>query len=195
MWGKRTVWELGTRVPLMVHVPWMPSSHGSRTAAPVELLDVYPTLLDLLDISAPANDTHALEGHSWLPLLQNPALPVLKARPLARSTYPRCPKIGRPEYDDACIHAVERAAFPFMGYTIRTTEWRFTAWYAWNGSALAPRMHSRPHSVELYDHREDVPGGAAWEQRDGFEDVNVAVEHPTVVLALEPMLRSAFDLM
>ena len=194
MWEKRTVWELGTRVPLMMHVPWMPTSHGQRTAAPVELIDVYPTLLDLFGISAPATDTHALEGHSWRPLLQDPALPVLAARPLARSTYPRCPKIARPEYDDACIHAVERGTFPFMGYTIRTTEWRFTAWYAWNGTALAPRTDLAPHSVELYDHREDVPGGAEWEHRDGFEDINVATENPDVVSRLERMLLSAFSL-
>ena len=28
MWEKRTVWELGTRVPFMVYVPWMTASHG-----------------------------------------------------------------------------------------------------------------------------------------------------------------------
>ena len=38
MWEKRTVWELGTRVPFMVHVPWLPQSHGRHTAGLTELV-------------------------------------------------------------------------------------------------------------------------------------------------------------
>ena len=61
MWEKRTVWELGTRVPLILHVPWLPHSHGARAAAPVELVDIFPTLLDLTNLPHPKDD-FALEG-------------------------------------------------------------------------------------------------------------------------------------
>jgi arylsulfatase A-like enzyme len=42
MWEKRTVWELGTRVPFMVHVPWLPQSHGRHTAGLTELVSAQP---------------------------------------------------------------------------------------------------------------------------------------------------------
>lgn len=34
---KRTIWELGTRVPYMIHVPWMAASHGQHTAGLTEV--------------------------------------------------------------------------------------------------------------------------------------------------------------
>ena len=43
MWEKRTNWELGVRVPLIMRVPWLPAASGARTRALVELVDVYPT--------------------------------------------------------------------------------------------------------------------------------------------------------
>jgi iduronate 2-sulfatase len=39
--------ELGTRVPLIVKVPWLPHIAGTRTSALVELVDVMPTMGEL----------------------------------------------------------------------------------------------------------------------------------------------------
>ena len=39
MWRKFQLTELGTRVPLIVSVPWLTASHGQRSAAIVELVD------------------------------------------------------------------------------------------------------------------------------------------------------------
>ena len=36
-----TNFELAARVPLMVHVPWLPTSHGQRVDTIVELVDMY----------------------------------------------------------------------------------------------------------------------------------------------------------
>ncbi|QDT13179.1 sulfatase [Stieleria marina] len=66
-WAKRTLWEETTRVPLIVSGPGV--SEGTQCKRPVELLDLYPTLLDLCDL--PQRDE--LEGVSLRPLLQNPA--------------------------------------------------------------------------------------------------------------------------
>lgn len=49
------------RVPLMIRAPWMPQSQGKRTEAIVELVDVYQTVCDLLDVP--------------LPTVRNPCLP------------------------------------------------------------------------------------------------------------------------
>jgi len=65
--GKNTLWERSTHVPLIFAGPGVRA--GSRCAAPVELLDIYPTLIDLCKLS-PRDD---LEGHSLMAQLQDPS--------------------------------------------------------------------------------------------------------------------------
>ena len=48
--GKNTLWERSTRVPLIFAGPGIP--HGTTCTEPVELLDMYPTLLDLCRLTA-----------------------------------------------------------------------------------------------------------------------------------------------
>nr|WP_166830841.1 sulfatase [Thalassoroseus pseudoceratinae] len=63
--GKNTLWDRSTRVPLIFAGPGVTA--GQRCTRPAELLDMYPTLLDLCGL--PENET--LEGHSLKPLLQD----------------------------------------------------------------------------------------------------------------------------
>ena len=63
--GKNTLWDRGTRVPLIFAGPGV-TSH-QRCNQPVELLDIYPTLIELSGLP-PQDD---LEGISLLPQLQN----------------------------------------------------------------------------------------------------------------------------
>ena len=45
MWEKRTNWELGVRVPLIMRVPWLrAAASGARSRALVELVDIYPSM-------------------------------------------------------------------------------------------------------------------------------------------------------
>jgi len=67
-WRKQTLWRESTRVPLIVVAPGVTQA-GSRTAATVSLLDLYPTLVELAGLAMP---THP-EGRSFMPLLSNPA--------------------------------------------------------------------------------------------------------------------------
>lgn len=66
-WGKAALWEQTTRVPLIVSGPGIP--RGVKCDRSVELLSLYPTIMDLVGGKAP----HSLEGHSLEPLLRNPA--------------------------------------------------------------------------------------------------------------------------
>ena len=68
-WHKFTLWEEATRVPLIVVAPSV-TKPGSRTALPVGLIDLYPTLVELCGL--PANGH--LDGASLLPLLRDPAV-------------------------------------------------------------------------------------------------------------------------
>ncbi|MFT6808703.1 MAG: arylsulfatase A-like enzyme [Saprospiraceae bacterium] len=64
--AKRSLWEDGTRVPLIIVGPGIPE--GRVCNKPVQLLDIYPTLLELTGIDA--DPEH--EGNSLVTLLKNP---------------------------------------------------------------------------------------------------------------------------
>ena len=65
-WAKRSLWEDGTRVPMMVIAPGIKKGRSSKK--PVGLIDLYPTLLSLTGL----NPDPMHEGHSLLPLLKDP---------------------------------------------------------------------------------------------------------------------------
>lgn len=65
-WAKQSLWERSTRVPLIISVP--DGLHARVCNSPVELLGIYPTLLELCGL--PMLDD--LEGVSLNPLLENP---------------------------------------------------------------------------------------------------------------------------
>ena len=71
-WGKWTGWERSTRVPLIIVPPKNQAkrfqSAGQTCDAPVSLLDLYPTITDLCNVSKPSG----LDGKSLSPLLVAP---------------------------------------------------------------------------------------------------------------------------
>ena len=67
--GKNTLWDRSTRVPLVFASPGIAS--GAKCRRPVELLDIYPTLVELAGL--PAKDE--LEGVSLVPQLQDADAP------------------------------------------------------------------------------------------------------------------------
>lgn len=73
-WGKHTPWQRATRVPFVI-VP--PKNHqpdnfipGSPTDKPVNLLDIYPTLIDMCGLP----EKTGLDGKSLYPLIKDPEM-------------------------------------------------------------------------------------------------------------------------
>lgn len=67
-WGKGNCYDNETQVPLLIRIPGI-QNPGSRSPALVELVDLYPTLVDLCGLEQPG---HPLEGTSLKPLLADP---------------------------------------------------------------------------------------------------------------------------
>jgi arylsulfatase A-like enzyme len=125
LWHKHTNFELATRAPLIVSVP-SGKSAGKKCEAPVEFVDVYPTLADLCGLPVPAG----LDGKSLRPLLENPAAPSGR---IALSQYPR--------------GGAQTGNRPLMGYSIRDPRWRLTLW--------RDRSTREIVATELYDEQND----------------------------------------
>lgn len=67
--GKNTLWDDGTRVPLIFAGPGVTA--GQRCSRPAELLDIYPTLVELCGLTPRDN----LEGLSLVPQLTDAGAP------------------------------------------------------------------------------------------------------------------------
>ncbi|WP_233530649.1 sulfatase [Gelidibacter salicanalis] len=194
IWGKATNYEIGTRVPLMIWTPDMPSgSRGKTTNALVELVDMYPTLSELAGLELP---TH-LEGQSFVPLLKKPnrnwksaafsqfptpALREWAANPLSKGM--------RETYFGPLIREVEgkiieqqgdkwdRKLFEnnLMGYAMRTDRYRFIVWKDYKNPEKEPVF------IELFDHTIDPT-----------ETKNIAFENPEVVKELMDQFNKGWE--
>lgn len=191
VWGKATNYEIATRVPLIIWTPAM-KSRGVTSRALVELVDIYPTLCELVGIPKPKH----LEGHSFTPLLDNPDRPWKKA---AFSQYPN-PALRewaanplsqgmRETWFGPLIKDVEQRIIQqqgsrwdrelfekhLMGYTMRTDRYRLVVW-----NDIRHR-NAEPLFVELFDHRSDPK-----------ETRNIAGDNPTLVTRLTKQLRAGW---
>jgi iduronate 2-sulfatase len=132
LWQKQSLFEESARVPLIIAAPGSKAA-GKGCPTPAELIDVYPTLADLCDLSAPAN----LPGKSLAPQLTDPALP---GKGYALTQVRRAAGGGKKA---KAAKAATGAPGPFPGYSLRTDRWRYTEW---DGGS---------RGVELYDHDHD----------------------------------------
>lgn len=204
-WVKYTNWETDARVPLLVHHPKAPHTWGVHTNSLVEHVDHYPTFAELAGVPVTAGSRESIEGWSYASLFAQGAQPgttVWTNKFNASFTqYPRCGEIigpdGLPDFSRAkrCFN-VSKELFVYMGYSMRTTRWRYTEWAIWDGSRLKPvwmkDVNAHDALVELYDHAggEAAIGAAVW---DNFENENVALANPTVVAGLSARLRIFYD--
>eukprot|EP00048_Salpingoeca_helianthica_P020164 m.5170 g.5170 ORF g.5170 m.5170 type:complete len:511 (-) comp4470_c0_seq2:36-1568(-) len=188
-WTKMTNFELAARVPLMIHVPWLPSSYGKKSDTIVELIDMYRTLADLVNLSSSVEP--GVQGSSFAPLFHNPTQRLSTLQSFAQTQIPRC-GCHRDAYGfERCTNCFQTNSsnFEYMGFSIRTEAWRYNAWVGWNGKTLQPRWDNVA-ARELYAHTGD--DGTSF---DDWENENVADDpaHADTVAQLHATLVAAFQ--
>eukprot|EP00928_Gymnodinium_smaydae_P062037 TRINITY_DN45983_c0_g1_i1.p1 TRINITY_DN45983_c0_g1~~TRINITY_DN45983_c0_g1_i1.p1 ORF type:complete len:647 (-),score=62.03 TRINITY_DN45983_c0_g1_i1:136-1839(-) len=200
-WCKQSNFELVARVPLIVSVPWLPQSHGTKTGALVELVDLMPTTLNMMGIAGRASDFADLEGSSFLSLLETPEMPEQAWKNAAFTQFPRCNgtySLGKTAHGNLLpwkyptnnpCQDVSSEDFQAMGLSIRTLQWRYTLWLRWDGATLSPLWKESPVGEELYDHRGDMG-----DNTDNFENVNLATapEYTAVKHRLREQLKKGW---
>ena len=183
-WAKITLHENTARVPLIVVPPTGPAGAGflrnatvgAAEGAFVSLLDLFPTIAELLNLTVPAGQ---LDGRSLVPLLRgqggggafdaaftqisreepNCAQPDADAVPARHPSDSDGPSMVAP--------GAAAAANCSMGLAVRTKSWRYAAWTrfaygaaATNGAGVGP-LWSAPDAIvgeELYSHEADDAG-------------------------------------
>jgi len=196
-WQKFTNWEVGVRVPLVIRAPWLPQSAGKRSDTLAELVDMYRTMSDLAGIPLPANE--AIDGNSLGDVVRKGG--DASVRDVALSVFARCPKIGGNNKDfgpfstnasefwqNNYCELVDRSQIPWMGYSIRTADWRYTEWAAWDGKLLKPDFSKPLAGRELYGHTGDHGTQCDY---DAYENVNLANHgnYSSTVAELSKQLR------
>ncbi len=131
--GKNTLWNGGTRVPLLFAGPGVAAAQ--RCAQPAELLDLYPTLLELCGL--PGRDD--LEGVSLVPQLRD--MRTARARPALTTHNP-----GN--------HAVRSERYRYIRYADGAEEFYDLADdpREWHNRAADPRC-----AAALAEHRRWLP--------------------------------------
>ena len=179
-WEKKSNFDSVVRVPLIIRAPG--GASGAVLNTMVDLVDVFPTLTALAGLPPPP-DADQLDGADLSALFGNPAL-ALKGE--AYHQYPACGMSALNQTRMSC-NSVPRSQFDYMGYSVRTAAWRYTAWYAWNGSALQAEWGGA-YAEELYSHAGD--DGSSF---DKYESANEAAANPGVAAGLRAKLRQFFD--
>jgi len=194
-WAKQSLFDTALRIPMLIRTP--ATRAASRPTAPqrvahgiVELNDLYRTLAELAGLPAPAA---SVEGKSFAALVtaENGAQPFRK---FALAQYPRCLTNGTQLdlYHNNTCEGVLPENFTYMGYTVRTRDWRYTAWFSWDGERCVPKW-DEVDGRELYDHR--LRAGSCLEPNDFdcFENENLESlpEYTGVVAELHAELVAA----
>ena len=183
-WAKFTNFEVATRVPLLFRVPNL--TQGDKSDLLVELVDIFPTLLDATGLRDKFSNTDQLEGKSLWNVINNPSLSDNNVNwpQYAYSQYPR----GNNK--------------DIMGLSLRTVDWRYTEWVSFIPGNKTQKFEINwnvTHGIELYNHTFSATTGNGINENDmnAYENINLAYnksdEIQELVTKLHNVLYETWD--
>ena len=98
------------------------------------------------------------------------------------------PPTHTPFHTPLSPHPLAAVNITYMGYSVRTLEYRLTQWYAWDRQRCVAQWDAPPYARELYNHTGHVDPGDV----DAWENVNIAAAAPGIVAALEAKILARF---
>lgn len=159
-YARQTEFELATRVPIIIKVPWKLASVGQRTTAFAELVDLHPTIAALAGLQhtiptpLPSPVDVQGTGADLSPLFDNPS--ATEAHPGKNASYSQWPVCTR-NASVMCMACTgpqsSRVVIKAMGYSVRTDNYRYTVWLELNTTLFVGDFSAAPIAIELYDHR------------------------------------------
>ena len=196
-WGKFTAWERSTRVPLIIVPPKnaQPKDFkpNTRSAHPVSLLDVYPTVVDVLGL----DKRDDLDGRSLVPLIR---------KPNAKWNHTALTAIGRGTFSirDARWRYIRYFDGSQELYDLETDpdEWKNVVDDPANAKIVArlskqiPTDDGYKHFVRYGEFKAVIPEDGSHMLLYGpgsaviYEDKDVSKEYPEVVQAIQTYLKS-----
>lgn len=150
LWMKNDLFEGSAHAPLIISVPGS-KTKGKQTNSIVEYVDLYPTVTALTGVKMPTT----VMGKNLAPIIANPVVEVRKSA------------LTQSRSNAFIMHEAEGAKKDVMGYSVRTSRYRYTEW------------NDGKEGIELYDY-----------QSDPHEFTNLAgkKEHATVELKMKSLL-------
>lgn len=203
LWSMMSLMETSLRVPFIIRAPWLAGQTPPTYPYPVELIDIFPTVVGLAGLPPLKGGGPSLDGTDLSPALRQNPPPRLKEAAFSEITrcYD-CPKAYREAGDpteckwDAQADSnftvpccfIDKSEFDWMGLSVRTDQWRYSVFCRWDGESLRPVMENCT-SAELFDHREDT----SLYDVENFENVNVVQDNEAVANQLFAMLVREFQ--
>ncbi|KAI8439942.1 hypothetical protein MSG28_001393 [Choristoneura fumiferana] len=154
LWAKYSNFDVALKVPLIFSIP---GYQPNVVHAPVELIDIFPTLIEIMGLSQNIPKCKSInnktplcfEGKSLAELMKATFINDVIGDSVAISQYPR-PSVSPNEKSDK----PRLKDIQIMGYSIRTRRYRYTEWVSFN-NILFTKDWNKNYGLELYDHITD----------------------------------------
>ncbi|XP_063823610.1 iduronate 2-sulfatase [Ostrinia nubilalis] len=154
LWAKYSNFDVALRVPLYFIAPGI---EPKSVRNPVELVDIFPTLVHLCELpdnipkckSVVDKSVLCFDGKTLQPLMKSRLRYQKANKYIAISQYPRPSVTPRADSDKPRLKEIR-----IMGYSIRTNRFRYTEWISFN-ITLFTRDWNKIYGLELYDYLKD----------------------------------------
>ena len=172
-----------------MRVPWRPTSLGLKSSRIVEAVSIYQTIAEL--VGKPVSHAEGLQGASFASTFDgNEGSPSFAFSQFAKSNVTAHELPGRPSVPWGECTKCYHHDIDVMGLSVREERWRYTEWYHWNKSSLAPAFDRPLVGVELYNHAGDL--GADFDASAPTVNLGGEAEHAQVRRELSKVLRQHF---